>query len=217
MSSSTFLSCELLRATDFAAQRHSFQRRKNGDIPYINHSIGVALLVTKAYSAADQEVDLEAVVAALLHDVVEDTETSLEEIEQEFGSQVRSIVAEVTDDKSLAKVTRKRLQVEKAPSKSTEAKMVKLADKLYNLKDLQQKPPPNWTLTRVQGYFVWAYHTVAGMTGTNSFLEEQLEQVFQGQFRFRNAQGQEEFYPCLPSHDPELLAQALEYYYRELE
>lgn len=115
--------------------------------------------------------------SALLHDTVEDTDTTLEEIEENFGKAIRSVVAEVTDDKSLPKAKRKRLQVETAPKKSKEAKLVKLADKLYNLRDLQGSPPVGWSEERVQEYFEWAGEVLRGCVGTNATLEEALEKV----------------------------------------
>ena len=115
--------------------------------------------------------------AALLHDTVEDTDTTIEEIEEHFGPTVRSVVAEVTDDKSLPKAKRKRLQVETAPKKSKEAKLVKLADKLYNLRDLERQTPKGWSEDRVQEYFKWAGEVVSGVLGTNDQLEGQLEKI----------------------------------------
>ena len=99
----------LVAATDFAARKHKDQRRKDSDqTPYINHPIGVAQILSKEGSVTDVDV----LIGALLHDTVEDTECTFEEIEKEFGSRVKSIVAEVTDDKNLEKMERKRLQVE---------------------------------------------------------------------------------------------------------
>lgn len=115
--------------------------------------------------------------SALLHDTVEDTDTTLEEIEENFGKAIRSVVAEVTDDKSLPKAKRKRLQVETAPKKSEEAKLVKLADKLYNLRDLQDSPPVGWSEERVQEYYEWAGQVLRGCVGTNATLEEEIEKV----------------------------------------
>ena len=101
----------------------------------------------------------------------------MEEIEENFGKTIRSVVAEVTDDKSLPKAKRKRLQVETAPNKSREAKLIKLADKLYNLRDLQGSPPVGWPEERVQEYYEWAGQVLRGCVGTNAKLEEELEKV----------------------------------------
>ena len=115
--------------------------------------------------------------AALLHDTVEDTDTTLDEIEEHFGKAVRDVVAEVTDDKNLPKAERKRLQVVNAPKKSPRAKLVKLADKLYNLRDLLRLPPADWSEARQQEYFVWASNVVYGLKGTNEKLEAELAKV----------------------------------------
>uniref|UniRef100_A0AC11BVJ4 HD domain containing 3 n=1 Tax=Ovis aries TaxID=9940 RepID=A0AC11BVJ4_SHEEP len=116
--------------------------------------------------------------AALLHDTVEDTDTTLDEVELHFGDQVRRLVEEVTDDKTLPKLERKRLQVEQAPQSSPGAKLVKLADKLYNLRDLNRCTPEGWSEHRVQEYFEWAAQVVKGLQGTNRQLEEALRQLF---------------------------------------
>ena len=108
---------------------------------------------------------------------MEDTDTTIEEIEEHFGPKVKAVVAEVTDDKSLPKAKRKRLQVETAPKKSKEAKLVKLGDKLYNLRDLQRATPTEWSEERVQEYYEWAGEVVSGLLGTNAKLEEELEKI----------------------------------------
>ncbi|XP_014333540.1 guanosine-3',5'-bis(diphosphate) 3'-pyrophosphohydrolase MESH1 isoform X3 [Bos mutus] len=129
---------QLLEAADFAARKHQRQRRKDPEgTPYINHPIGVARILTHEAGITDIVV----LQAALLHDTVEDTDTTLDEVELHFGDQVRRLVEEVTDDKTLPKLERKRLQVEHAPQSSPGAKLVKLADKLYNLRDLNRCTP----------------------------------------------------------------------------
>lgn len=179
----------LLRAIDFAARKHIHQRRKNAEAaPYINHPIGVALLLQEVGGITEEDV----LVAAVLHDTVEDTKTTLEEIEANFGPRVRSIVAEVTDDKSDSKIKRKLDQVANAPHKSHEAKLVKMADKLYNLRDLQSAPPTGWSKAVVLGYFAWAYEVYVGLLYTsptsgvrtvNHGLEMALNEVFSGVVR----------------------------------
>ena len=114
--------------------------------------------------------------AALLHDVIEDTQTTEEELVTHFGKKVTAIVKELTDDKSLAKEVRKRLQIEHAPFASHEAKLVKLADKICNLRDMLVAPPTGWDLKRRQEYFAWSEAVIAGIRGTNS----KLEKVFDG-------------------------------------
>lgn len=122
--------------------------------------------------------DIDVIQAAILHDTVEDTDTSFEEIEKEFGTKVRNIVAEVTDDKSLPKATRKELQIEHAKGSSNEAKLVKLADKLYNLRDLEVSPPEKWSDERIKEYFQWAKKVIDGLRGTNKKMEDSLDEIF---------------------------------------
>ncbi|XP_028433279.1 guanosine-3',5'-bis(diphosphate) 3'-pyrophosphohydrolase MESH1-like [Perca flavescens] len=165
----------LLETIHFAAEKHRNQRRKDPEeTPYINHPIGVARIL----SYEGGITDIEVLQAALLHDTVEDTDTTPAEIEAKFGPIVARIVQEVTDDKTLPKHERKRMQVEHAPHCSGQAKLVKLADKLYNLRDLNRCTPAGWTAERVQEYFVWACEVVKGLKGTNSALEARLEELF---------------------------------------
>ena len=192
----------LLRTVNFAAAKHRDQRRNDlPKSPYINHPINVATLLSEV-GKIDDVVTLQA---ALLHDTVEDTNTTFEELEAEFGVEVTNVVREVTDDKSLPKVQRKMLQIEHSPHMSPRAKLVKLADKLHNLSD---EPPLSWDAPRVQGYYVWAYHVVAGLRGTNAPLEAALDMFFASSF-YRDSQ----LYPCLPSGD---LGVALEEYLTSL-
>ncbi len=165
----------LFKTLVFACEKHKNQRRKDSDgTPYINHPIGVANYITNIGKVNDIQV----LQAALLHDTVEDTETTLDEIVSEFGNDIAHIVSEVTDDKSLPKVERKKLQVEHAKTISGEAKLVKLADKLYNLNDILRSPPPKWTEDRIKGYFVWAWFCIENIRGTNTALEKELDIVF---------------------------------------
>lgn len=165
----------ILDAACFAADRHRAQRRKDADAsPYINHPLALADILAREGGVEDARV----LAAALLHDTVEDTETSIEEIETRFGKRVATIVAEVTDDKSLPKAERKRLQVVKAASKSTGAKLVKLADKISNLRDICTAPPADWSEARKAEYFQWAREVVAGLRGVNPHLESAFDQVF---------------------------------------
>ncbi|KAK7021729.1 Guanosine-3',5'-bis(diphosphate) 3'-pyrophosphohydrolase MESH1 [Halocaridina rubra] len=164
----------IIKTTNFAAIKHKNQRRKDPEkTPYINHPIGVAYLLVESGLE-----DVSVIQAALLHDTVEDTDTSNEELVTVFGEKVAGIVAEVTDDKSLEKMERKRLQIVHAASASPEAKQVKLADKLYNLRDLERTTPEGWSETRVNEYFHWAAKVVAGCRGTNSYLENELDKLF---------------------------------------
>ncbi|XP_013406805.1 guanosine-3',5'-bis(diphosphate) 3'-pyrophosphohydrolase MESH1 isoform X2 [Lingula anatina] len=162
----------LIKCTNFAALKHSKQRRKDREqTPYINHPIGVAYILTEEADITD----LDVIQAALLHDTVEDTNTTFEELEETFGSAVTNIVREVTDDKSLPKAERKLQQIEHAPHSSPKAKLVKLADKLYNLRDLNRCTPNGWTENRVQEYFQWSANVIKGLRGTNKKLECELD------------------------------------------
>ncbi|XP_055936159.1 guanosine-3',5'-bis(diphosphate) 3'-pyrophosphohydrolase MESH1-like isoform X1 [Argiope bruennichi] len=166
---------DVIKAANFAAEKHRQQKRKDPEeTPYINHPIGVANILVTEGNISNPIV----LQAALLHDTVEDTDTTFEEIETHFGIAVRNIVAEVTDDKTLSKLTRKELQIEHASSISYEAKLVKLADKLHNLRDLLRVTPKGWTEERVQDYFVWASKVVKQLHGTNKELEEKLRLIF---------------------------------------
>ena len=168
----------IMDAASFAADRHRGQRRKDAEAsPYINHPLALAKLLANEGGVTDTAV----LVAALLHDTVEDTETTIEEIEARFGSEVAGIVAEVTDDKSLAPAERKRLQVVKAASKSEGAKLVKLADKTCNLRDVAHNPPVGWSLERRREYFDWALQVVDGL----SQASERMRAIFDAAYANR--------------------------------
>jgi hypothetical protein len=169
---------QVLHAANFAAEKHKKQKRKDAEgTPYINHPLAVAMFITN--SGVD---DLATIQAAILHDTVEDTDTSLEELEKEFGQEVAGIVKECSDDKSLAKDVRKKMQIEHAAAASHKAKLVKLADKLHNLSSLLISPPSFWDAERIQGYFCWSHIVVEACKGTNEILEEQLNNVFADTF-----------------------------------
>lgn len=161
----------LLKALSFAADKHRFQRRKDTEeTPYINHPINVALTLIETGNEDNNDL----LVAAILHDTIEDTQTTPEEIEQQFGAEVLGLVLEVTDDKNLPKEERKRLQVIHAPHKSLLAKKLKLADKSCNVYDIVNHPPNNWTIERKLNYLTWAEAILLGLKGTNPRLEEHL-------------------------------------------
>ena len=165
----TFAIPALMEATLFAADKHRGQKRKDTQkTPFINHPIYVVNLM----AGVGGITDIEALQAGMLHDTVEDTDTSPEEIETHFGYVVRSLVMEVTDDKSLEKHERKRRQIEKAPRLSPRAKIIKLADKIANLTDLIASPPAHWPLERRQQYVEWSNQVIAGCRGHNVRLEE---------------------------------------------
>lgn len=159
----------LLHALSFAAYKHRDQRRRNREAsPYINHAIDVASIVANI----GEVNDLVTLVGAILHDTIEDTETTGDELEHEFGFAVRQLVEEVTDDKSLSKSERKRMQVERAPHISTRAKLIKLGDKICNTRDISQAPPADWSVERRREYLDWTEQVVAGCRGTNPKLEQ---------------------------------------------
>jgi (p)ppGpp synthase/HD superfamily hydrolase len=158
----------LSQATDFAARRHIAQRRKGESAePYINHLTEVAAMLAEATGGDDPVL----VMGGLLHDTLEDTETTYEELSEGFGADVAALVAEVTDDKSLRKEERKRLQIEKTPGKSRRAKLLKLADKTSNLRSLMSSPPRGWTDERLREYVVWAEAVARSCRGLNQELE----------------------------------------------
>ena len=162
-----------VRAVAFAASKHRNQRRKGAAAsPYINHPIEVANVLANEGGIDDATV----LCAAVLHDTIEDTETTAEELTAIFGPEVTSVVLDVTDDKSLDRHVRKQRQIEHAPHISNEAKLVKLADKICNLRDILESPPANWSPERKKEYFDWAAKVVAGVRG----IHPGLEAVFDG-------------------------------------
>jgi (p)ppGpp synthase/HD superfamily hydrolase len=159
---------QLLQAIEFSAYKHRTQRRKDADAsPYINHPIAIAALL----SSTGGVTDLAVLIAAVLHDTLEDTETTPSELEEHFGSEVRTLVEEMTDDKSLPKMERKRLQVEHASGLSAKAKLIKLADKIANVRDVSTTPPSEWNLERRREYLDWTRDVITGCRGVNPELE----------------------------------------------
>jgi len=164
----------VLRAADAAARWHVHQRRKGAaEEPYMNHLLEVAMLVAEATDGKDPEL----VIAALLHDAIEDQEVPKSVIAEGFGEDVAGLVAEVTDDKTIDKQERKRLQVEHAPKKSQRAKILKLADKTSNLRAIAASPPPDWSVKRRLEYVEWARQVSEGLTGVSQWLEGEFEQA----------------------------------------
>jgi len=158
----------ILEATLFAAEKHRTCRRKDAAAtPYINHPIKVANLL----ASVGKIDDIETLHAALLHDTVEDTKTKPKEIEAKFGRAVRDLVMEVTDNKKLKKLKRKRIQIKKAPNLSSRAKLIKIADKTANLSDMLDSPPVGWPMQRLQEYVRWSAAVVEGCRGHNGRLE----------------------------------------------
>ena len=163
-----------VKAVAFAADKHRVQRRKDVDAsPYINHPISVA----NALANEGDVADIEVLSAAVLHDTIEDTNTTAEELRAIFGVRITAIVLDVTDDKSLDKHVRKQRQIEHAPHTSKEAKLVKLADKICNLRDILASPPADWSTERKRDYFDWAAKVVAGIRGVNPKLETVFDEL----------------------------------------
>jgi len=160
----------LFNALSYASQMHQNQRRKGSDTPYVNHLIDVARLLAE-YHMGD---DLVLMQAALLHDVVEDTEADMRDVEVIFGQDVASVVAEVTDDKSLPKHLRKQLVVENCAHWTWRAKVLKLADLISNVNDVIHRPPTSWDLERQSNYFGWAAQVAQMMAGAHPELEYRL-------------------------------------------
>ena len=164
----------LLQAIEFASRKHSTQRRKDaGASPYINHPIAVAHLLADAGGITD----LLTLMAAVLHDTIEDTETTPAEIEAQFGETVRKLVEEMTDDETLGSAQRKQLQIEHAPKLSRRAKPIRIADKIANIQDVVEHPPPRWTHARRIAYLDWTEKVVAGCRGANPALERHYDEV----------------------------------------
>jgi guanosine-3',5'-bis(diphosphate) 3'-pyrophosphohydrolase len=147
-----------LPAAAFAARKHQDQRRKDAQAsPYINHPL--------------------TLMAAVLHDTLEDTETTPEELAAGFGVAVRDLVQEVTDDKRLSKPERKRRQAMTASGLSDRAKLVRIADKIANIQDVAHHPPVHWDLKRRRDYLEWTADVVAGCRGVNPRLEAAYDQI----------------------------------------
>ena len=164
----------LIQAINFAAKKHSIQKRKGADEqPYINHPLEVLNLLLNVGKIEDYNV----LIAAVLHDTIEDTETTEEEITELFGANVCEMVLEVTDDKSLPKAERKQLQIKHAPHLSDGAKYIKLADKISNIRDVTENPPDGWSKERRLEYVEWGEKVIDGSRGVNSNLEKYFDEL----------------------------------------
>ncbi len=167
---------KLLQATSFAAKKHTGQKRKGDDAqPYINHPLEVANILANVGGIEDYDV----LIAALLHDTIEDTETSAKEITNLFGETVCGYVREVTDDKNLPKAERKQLQIEHAPHLSTGAKLIKLGDKISNITDVTNNPPADWSKERRLEYINWGEKVINGLRGANENLENSFDELIE--------------------------------------
>ena len=167
-------STDILAAVDFASYKHRNDRRKNeAKTPYINHPIAVAHLLATLAGVSDSPT----LIAAVLHDTIEDTETTREELDATFGAEIRQLVEEVTDDKTLEKHVRKQLQIEHAPELSRRAKLIKLADLTCNLTDVLDDPPSSWSNERRMEYLEWTEQVIAGCRRTNKKLEQDYDRL----------------------------------------
>lgn len=163
-----------VKALAFAAEKHRHQRRKDAEAsPCINHPIALASVLAIEGGLSDPTV----LCAAVLHDTIEDTQTTAEELEATFGAGVTAIVLEVTDDKALEKHVRKQLQVQHAARMSRPARLVKLADKICNLRDILASPPADWSAERKRAYFDWAAQVVDGLRGVHPGLEAVFDEI----------------------------------------
>lgn len=167
---------DVIEALAFAADKHRHQRRKDREAtPYINHPIDLVHILVNEAGVVDPMV----LVAAILHDTVEDTDATPDELTAKFGAEVSALVAELTDDKRLPKQERKRLQEVHAPGASFRAQQVKLADKISNLRDLATRPPAEWDLERKRAYFDWCKRVVDGVRGRHAELEALFDAAYQ--------------------------------------
>jgi guanosine-3',5'-bis(diphosphate) 3'-pyrophosphohydrolase len=166
---------DILEAAQFAAERHSAQRRKGPDaLPYINHLIEVAALL----AASQPELDAELVMAGFLHDTIEDARVTADELQERFGPGVAALVVEVTDNKKLEKPERKRLQVENAPTKSARAQALGAADKISNMRSVLLNPPVNWSYARKREYFDWAKRVVDRYPNLSPVLRAEFDRLY---------------------------------------
>jgi len=163
------------RAVQFASEKHRTQRRKDHEAsPYINHPLALAKLLANEGGVDDVEV----LCAAVLHDTIEDTNTTHEELRSLFGGAIATMVQEVTDDKTLPKSVRKQRQIEHAPLISRGAQLIKLADKICNLRDVLNSPPTSWTNKRRLEYLAWSGEVVKGLRGINANLELIFDELY---------------------------------------
>lgn len=162
-------------AVAFAADKHRDQRRKDHrSSPYINHPIALAHVLAFEADVTDATV----LIAAVLHDTIEDTDATAAELEARFGPDVAAIVEEVTDDTTLPRARRKQLQIDHAPHLSSRARLVKLADKICNLRDVAHDPPKGWELARRREYFDWAKDVIDGLRGAHPRMEALFDAAY---------------------------------------
>lgn len=164
----------VIKALAFSAQKHKDQRQDNiTATPYINHPIALVNLLSDV-GITDNKV----ICAALLHDTLEDTDATYAELKAHFGKKISRIVREVSDDKSLTDSERKRIQISHAKTISKRAKLVKLADKTCNLRDILNTPPKGWSIQQKRDYFDWAKAVVDVLRGANKKLEKAFDAIY---------------------------------------
>ena len=165
----------ILKAAQFAAEKHKNQCRKDAEAsPYINHPLALASVLATEGGIYDRDV----ICAALLHDIIEDTDTTADELRSKFGDKVTNIVLELTDDKNLKISAREEERVRRTPHISPQAKLVKLADKICNMRDILASPLTDWSIERKRAYFESAARMVAGLRGTHAGLEAVFDCLF---------------------------------------
>lgn len=171
----------LVRAIAFASEKHKAQKRKDiSKTPYINHPIDLL----EVLACEGNVTDIPTLCAAALHDTIEDTQTTAEELKSIFGDKITAIVLDLTDDKSLPKLERKEKQIEHAPHCLPEAKVVKIADKICNLRNILEMPPKNWVKEEKLTYFHWSSRVVNAIRGSHSVLEEVFDKLYERRNEF---------------------------------
>jgi GTP diphosphokinase / guanosine-3',5'-bis(diphosphate) 3'-diphosphatase len=164
----------MIKALAFSAGKHRDQRQDDAAAsPYINHPIALANLLIEV-GVTDNKV----ICAALLHDTLEDTATTYAELKAHFGKKISDTVLAVSDDKSLSDAERRRIQIAHAKTANKRAKLVKLADKTCNLRDIIHSPPVGWNMKRKRDYFDWAKAVVDEMRGVNKKLEKAFDKAY---------------------------------------
>ncbi|MFZ9848658.1 MAG: HD domain-containing protein [Flavobacteriales bacterium] len=167
----------LFKALNYSAEQHKAQRRKGMEsVPYINHPIKVTNIITQFIPDASDDL----ICAAILHDVVEDTDATIDDIKNKFGDAIASIVQEVTDDKSISKAESRRKQIENAPKLSYNAKIIRVCDKISNVRDICGENIPDWDYKTKIEYLNWAEQVVYAL---DKFHEE-LQFAFKDEVRW---------------------------------
>ncbi len=162
----------LIKAGVYAAEKHKYQRRKGfNQVPYVNHPLKVASLLSQC-----GEKDETLLIAAILHDVIEDTDATEQEITEKFSKEVSDIVMEVTDDKDLPYAVRKELQIKRVPSLSENAKKLKIADKTCNIRDILIYPL-DWSTERKLSYLEWAGEVIDKCRNINPELDKAFDKT----------------------------------------